>query len=97
MKIDAEKVNVVHNAEAERFEIAIGDELCVLEYQVKRDRIFFTHTGVPPALEGQGLANRLAKTALDYAREKEYRVVPACEFMEVYIRRHPEYRDLLHL
>lgn len=95
MQVDAAKVKVVHNTQAKRFEIRIGNELCVLEYQTRGNRMAFTHTGVPPALEGQGLANRLAQAGLEYAREKSYKVIPACEFMEVYLKRHPEYSDLL--
>jgi hypothetical protein len=95
VKIDAEKVNVVHNVKGRRFEIEIEQYLAVLEYEMRGNAILFTHTGVPTPLEGQGLANRLAKAGLEYAREQSYQVVPACEFMDVYIRRHAEYKDLL--
>ncbi len=95
MQVDASKVNVIHNTKDSRFEIRIGDQLCVLEYQMQGQTIFVTHTSVPPELEGQGLAGRLAQTALNYARENSLKVVPACEFMHVYLKRHPEYRDLV--
>ena len=39
--------------------------------------------------------SRLAKTALEYAREHRHQVIPACVFMKVYIRRHPEYKELI--
>jgi predicted GNAT family acetyltransferase len=95
MQIDAEKLNVVHNTRASRFEVQVGEELAVLEYQMRGNKMIFTHTGVPEALEGQGIASRMARVALDYAREKAHAVVPACEFMEVYLRRHPEYKSLV--
>lgn len=95
MRVDAEKQDVFHNGRASRFEIRIGEFLCVLEYQVRGNTIFFTHTGVPSELEGQGLASRLAHAGLEFAREKSYTVVPACEFMEIYLKRHPEYKDLV--
>lgn len=96
MRVDAEKQEVFHNGRANRFEMKIEDHICVLEYQVRGNTIFFTHTGVPSELEGQGLASRLAQAGLEFAREKSYSVVPACEFIEVYLRRHPEYKDLVH-
>ena len=95
MKIDLEKINVVHNIRARRFEIKVDQLLAVLEYEMHGNRIVFTHTGVPPALEGQGVASRLARVALEHARENSYKVVPACEFMDVYIRRHREYQPLV--
>jgi predicted GNAT family acetyltransferase len=95
MPIDAEKLTVVHNTDRNRFQIEAEGLLAVLEYVIRDDKIIFTHTGVPRPLEGQGVGARLAKAGLAYAREKSHRVVPACEFMEVYIRRHPEYKDLV--
>ncbi len=95
MPIDAEKLTVTHNAAHNRFEIEAEGLLAILEYVVRDNKMIFTHTGVPRPLEAQGLASRLAHTALEYAREKKYQVVPACEFMEVYIRRHREYQDMV--
>jgi predicted GNAT family acetyltransferase len=95
MQVDAANTNVVHNTKEYRFEIRIGEDLCVLEYELRGQTIYFTHTGVPPALEGQGLANRLAQTGMDYARANSLKVVPACEFIHVFVRRHPQYQDLL--
>jgi len=95
MQVDAANVNVVHNTQENRFEIRIGEELCVLEYELRGQTVYFTHTGVPPALEGQGLANRLAQAGMDYARANSLKVVPACEFIHVYLRRHAEHQDLL--
>ena len=57
--------------------------------------IVFTHTEVPPALEGRGVASALARAALDDARRKGLAVIPRCPFVAAFIRRHPEYRDLV--
>jgi predicted GNAT family acetyltransferase len=35
------------------------------------------------------------RAALDFARDKQLRVVPLCPFVAGYLRRHPEYQDLL--
>ena len=55
----------------------------------------FTHTEVVPQFEGQGLGSRLAKFALDDVRRRGLQVVPVCTFVAGYIRRHPEYHDLV--
>ena len=95
MQIDAANIKVVHNSKQNRFEIQVGKDVSVLEYDLRGQTIYFTHTFVPPALEGQGLANRMAETALNHARENSLKVVPACEFIHVYLRRHPQYQDLV--
>jgi hypothetical protein len=95
MSIDPEQLQVVHDPKAGRFQIEVGRWMAVLNYEMEDNAMVFTHTGVPQPLEGQGVGGKLAKTGLDYARQNGHRVVPACEFMRVYIRRHPEYNDLV--
>ena len=45
--------------------------------------------------EGQGIGKELELAALEDIRSKGLRVVPQCSFVEVYIRRHPEWADLV--
>jgi predicted GNAT family acetyltransferase len=52
------------------------------------------YTGVPPELQGQGLAALLVQTALDWARQEGLKVVAQCSYVAVYMRRHPETHDL---
>ncbi|MGH9422801.1 MAG: GNAT family N-acetyltransferase [Thermoanaerobaculia bacterium] len=88
--------SVVHNQAENRFEIKLGNELAVTQYRRHGSKIIFTHTEVPPSMEGKGIGNLLARTALDYARREKLRVVPRCEFIAAFIERHPEYRDLVY-
>ena len=41
------------------------------------------------------VAEELVLAALEDIRSKGLRVVPQCSFVEVYIRRHPEWADLV--
>jgi predicted GNAT family acetyltransferase len=86
---------ITNNEADHRFELKLGDEKAVAEYVRKGKKIYFTHTEVPPHLEGQGLGNALAKAALDYSRSEGLTVVPRCRFIAAYIRRHKEYQDLV--
>lgn len=95
MQIDLDQVNVSHNEAAQRFEAAVGGFLAVAEYRREGRRIIFTHTEVPPELRGQGLAAKLVRTALDYARDAGLTVVPLCWYVDSFIRRNSEYRSLL--
>lgn len=83
------------NGARHRFELEIGGLTAIADYHLKGKTIEFTHTEVPPPLEGKGVGARLVRFALDEARRQGYRVLPACPFVAVYIRRHPEYADLV--
>lgn len=86
---------VTHNAEKNRFEIALDGSPAMLQYMHMGSQIIFTHTEVPEAHEGEGLASQLARTGLQYAREEDLRVVPLCPFVKAYMQRHrDEYEDL---
>jgi len=94
MPDESSDIRVIHNAEAERFEIRVDGMVAVLDYQRHGDTILFTHTGVPPELEGRWLGSRLVRAGLEYARENSLKVGSLCWFVNGYMRRHPEYEDL---
>jgi len=64
-----ENPGVIHNKSRKRFEIQIDSHLAVLGYVMHGNIITFTHTGVPPALEGRGIGSLLVKTGLQYAKD----------------------------
>jgi uncharacterized protein len=90
-------VTVANNETAQRYEARVAGQLAVITYQRLGDRIIFMHTEVPEALEGHGIAGKMARVALDDARARHLAVIPRCPFVASYIRRHPEYADLVPL
>ena len=95
MDIDFNTVVVENNPAARRYQAQVGEHLAVAEYRLDGDTITFTHTQVPKQLEGHGIANKLAYTALEDARARQLTVVPLCPFIASYIRRHQEYLTLV--
>ena len=92
MKIELENVTVTNNADARRFEVRIGDYFGLIDYQIAGKNIVFSHTEVPQAFAGQGVAGKMARTALDFAVENEFKIIPICPFIAAFIRRNPEYQ-----
>jgi len=89
-------VPVAHNEAEHQFEIRFPEGVALLRYRQRADGAFvLIHTEVPPALRGRGLADRLARAALDYARDHQLAVVPLCPFVKAYIERHPEFQSLV--
>ena len=50
---------------------------------------------MPEEISGHGIAGKMAQTALEYARAERLEVVPLCPYVAAYIKRHPEYKDLV--
>ncbi len=88
--------SVTNNAAASRYEIHVDGQLAgFADYTTQPGVIAIPHTGVDPAFEGRGLGSRLARAALDDIREQGLHVAPHCPFIATYIKRHPEYADLV--
>ena len=87
--------DVRDNTAAHRFELVVDRHLSFSDYTLDGDVITFTHTIVPPALEGHGVASRLISGALAQVRARGLKVRPVCKFVKAYIERHPEWQDLL--
>ncbi len=94
MKTSEQNITVTHNAAEHRFEATVDGHLCVADYDRTGGEIAFTHTYVPPALRGRGIAEKLVRTALEYAQAEKLRVIPACSYVAVFIQRHREFAPL---
>lgn len=86
--------DINHETQYPRFSTSVNGHLCVLDYHLNDAVMTITHTGVPSAVGGKGIAAALTQVALDTARQQQWRVVAACSYAAVYIKRHPEYTDL---
>jgi uncharacterized protein len=82
---------------ANKFYAVLGNgKEAKINYSMATDDILeLIHTEVPEENRGQGIAEELAKFALNYAREHKLEVIPSCRFVNAYIQRHQEYQDLV--
>ena len=87
--------DVTDNPAANRFEMPLDGGLAFVAYRRTGDVLALDHAEVPPALEGQGVGSRLVKATLENVRARGLKVVPGCSFVRAYMRRHPEFDDLV--
>lgn len=95
MTHDALTPDVHHDPDARRLHTRVEGHEAELRYSLRGGRMVIDHTGVPDAIGGRGIAGILVKAALDLARARGWRVVPACSYSAAYVQRHPEYADLV--
>ncbi|MEO8777731.1 MAG: GNAT family N-acetyltransferase [Rhodanobacter sp.] len=86
--------SIQHDSTARCFSKCVDGADCLLEYELADSVMTITHTEVPAALGGRGIAGELVQSALDTARTKGWRVVPVCSYAAAWIKRHPAYADL---
>jgi predicted GNAT family acetyltransferase len=90
------RIVVVDAPERERFEVTVdGEPAGFLDYRERKGLLALTHTEVEDRFEGRGLGGRLARFALDRARSEGLAALPFCPFVNDWMKRHPEYADLV--
>jgi predicted GNAT family acetyltransferase len=86
---------VVDNPGKGRFELEEQGLVAFADYRLEGGRLVIPHVEAPPALRGTGTAGRLMTGLLEEARSRGLKVVPLCPYADAFIRRHPEYQDLV--
>lgn len=76
-----------HQSESQRFCIHQSGAEAVLAYQLNEHRIHFTHTYVPDSMRGQGVAEKLVRTGLNWAREQGYEITTSCWYVDKFMRK----------
>lgn len=83
------------NQAAGQYELDVDGETVFARYRRQDAVLTIQWVEAPPALRGSGAAGRLMKLLSAEAKAKGWRVVPVCGYAAAWLRRSPEYRDLV--
>lgn len=96
MSVPELSVTVHDDPKAARFLASVGDAPAGFATYRRTETTFaLRHTEVDPAFDGRGVGSALARTALDSIRAADLDLLPFCPFIAGYLRKHPEYLDLV--
>ena len=87
--------DVRHDPSDHRFTTVVDDTEGYVEYELDGDVMTLTHTIVPDAIGGRGVASGLTRAAFDYARAHDLKIRPACSYAAAWVERHPEVNQLI--
>ena len=87
-------IQIQHDPAARRFTATVEGHEAELTYELQSGCMAITHTGVPAAIAGKGVAGALVRAALEHARAEGLKVVLVCSYAATYVQRHPQYADL---
>jgi len=81
-------ISVLHQPDKQRFVTELDGQESVLEYRLLPDQgIDFTHAFVPVALRGHGIAEKLVRTGLDWARQQGFEITSSCWYVSRFLKR----------
>ncbi len=93
MTIDAE---ITDNADLHRYELPVEGQVAVVTSNLSPPNLMITETLVPQALEGRGIASRLARHVIADARARGLLILPVCPFFAAFFQKHPDQSDVVH-
>jgi predicted GNAT family acetyltransferase len=87
---------VAHDIPGQRFLAQFAEGRGVLSYEkVGARTLDLQHTKVDESLRGKGVAEALAKAAFAYIRENHLLAIATCSYIQRWLERHPEQRDVV--
>jgi uncharacterized protein len=72
-----------------------GEKLAEQTYTVAGSRVIIDHTDVDDRLRGKGAGKELVKSAVEWARADQVKLMPLCPFAKSVFDKTPDYSDVL--
>ena len=79
-------VEVVHEPHRRRFVAVLDGHESVVDYCLSEQEVDFSHTFVPDALRGRGIAEKLVREALAWARQEDYQIQASCWYVQQFLK-----------
>jgi predicted GNAT family acetyltransferase len=87
---------IEHDVENQKFYFRIDGAEDYLRYILINGKTMnMIKTYVPNNLRGKGIAAKIVEAGLKYAEEKKIKVIPTCSYVETYIEKHSQFKNLL--
>jgi len=74
-----------------------GNILAEMVYSMSSPtKMIIEHTEVSDELKGQNVGSELVRTAVEFARAHDIKIIPLCPFANAVFKRKPDYGDVLY-
>ena len=91
-----DRMQIIHNGERKGFFTGSNGTEAEITYREKPNgTLVYNHTYVPAELRGKGVAGKLTRFAMEWAREHGRKVRATCPYIVSFLENHPEYEDIL--
>lgn len=87
---------VINDKQGSRFVMNVDEHEVYVLYAEDKNAIDLYSTYTPPQLRAQGLASVVVKSALEYAKEKNLKVIAGCWYVRKFIDENQEYQNLIN-
>jgi predicted GNAT family acetyltransferase len=93
--MENDQSQLVFNDQLSHIELTVDGYTAFIKYKLIGNKLFLIHTEVPEELKGKGVGSVIVEKTLGFAREKGYTIVPICPFVQAYLKKHPEWGEII--
>ncbi len=86
---------LIHNEKENKYEFHIDGHIAHITYDNQDGVLHITHTIVPDALAGKGLAKILTIAMMAEIEKQGLKMRPECTYTIAFVEKNPEYEHLL--
>jgi predicted GNAT family acetyltransferase len=93
--MELDNIPLINSREYHKFEMTVDGEHAFIDYLKHGDVYYLIHTEVPETLQGKGVAGALVEKTFKYLEENHLKMRPFCQYVQFYLKRHPEWNRLI--
>ncbi len=88
-------MEVVHDKDNHKFTLALNNDIAQVQYVIKDDKLFLTHSEVPKSMRGKGIGKTLVEKTFEKLTEEGYRAVAVCSYVKSVARRSEKWNSII--
>ena len=99
MKISEVISKVIHDKENNQLYLEAEGARALIDYKIRKNRMYLTHSEVPVELRGNGIGKILVEKSLEKLLEesydKEYKIIAKCSFIKYVVAKNPKWSEIV--
>ena len=94
-KMIPSRLQIVHEEENQCFTLNINGELATVDYALKNEKMYLTHSEVPFNLRGQGVGKVLVEKTFEQLTADNYTAVAVCSYIKAIKNRSDYWKGII--
>ena len=91
--------DITHDKDNSQLYLELEGERALIDYKIRKDRLYLTHSEVPVEFRGKGIGKILIEKGLTKLLEdgydKEYNIIAKCPFIKYYVAKNPKWSEII--
>ncbi|NIJ46352.1 hypothetical protein FHR24_002839 [Wenyingzhuangia heitensis] len=88
-------MEIEHQKEKNRYVLNIDGAIAKVEYSIKNDLMYLTHSEVPASLRGQGIGKKLVEKTFTKLTQEGFKAVAVCSYVKAIAQRSQKWKNII--